>query len=288
MKSESLPMPTSSALASADTRRALAELDATGPRFSQRLQAHFRVVRAIYLRDVQTRVAGTRFGFLLSLGQPLAHIGLLLTIYYILGRVAPIGTDTTMFIATGALPFVLWLYGFRQVKTAPHHNKRLTDFPGVTLVDVLIARSIVELLSSAGVTVFTLSILALLGFDVVIFDSPQFVYVLFQAYLLGVCMGIFFAVIARMFFFFLILGSLMVPLFWVTCGVIFIPSMLPESIAYWIWFLPMSQIVDATRTAYYGHYLSDFYNGYYIAGLMLGFVTIGVIVMYVCRTKLSE
>ncbi|MBS7544294.1 ABC transporter permease [Ancylobacter oerskovii] len=288
MKSDSLPIPASSALASADTRRALAELDAGGPTFAQRLEAHFRVVRAIFLRDIQTRVAGTRFGFLLSLGQPLAHVGLLLTIYYILGRVAPIGTDTTMFIATGAVPFVVWLYGFRQVKTAPHANRRLTDFPGVTLVDVLLARSGVELLSSAGVCVFTLATLALLGFDVVIFDPPQFVFILFQAYLLGVCMGIFFAVIARMFFFFLILGSLMVPLFWVTCGVIFIPSMLPEAIAYWIWFLPLSQIVDATRTAYYGHYLSDFYNGYYIAGLMLGFVTLGVIVMHVFRTKLSE
>ncbi|MBS7544297.1 ABC transporter permease [Ancylobacter oerskovii] len=277
-----------SSIAATDSRRALSELDANGPPLKERLRSFSRVVWAIYLRDIQTRVAGTRFGFLLSLGQPLAHIGIVLTIYYLLGRVAPIGTDTIMFIATGALPFVVWLYGFRQIKMAPQQNKSLTHFPGVTLMDLLFARSFVELLSSTCVCIFTLGSLAILGFDVIIFDAPKFVFFLFQTYLLGISMGIFFAVLARMFFIFLIIGNLLVPVTWLTCGSMFIPSMLPEALAYWIWFLPLSQLVDATRTAFYGHYLSDFYSESYISGITLGFAAIGVTLMYLMRTKLSQ
>ncbi|MCB4769830.1 ABC transporter permease [Ancylobacter sp. Lp-2] len=285
---KSAPVPAASALTVADTRRALAELDAAAPRFNQRLLAHFRVVRAVFLRDIRTRVAGSRFGFLLSLGQPLSHIGIMLSIYYILGRTGPMGTDTTMFLATGALPFVVWLYGFRQVKTGPVSNRRLLSFPGVTLVDLLVARSIGELLSSACVVIFTLAALALLGFDVVVFNVPQFVFVMFQAYLLGVSIGVFFAILALLSPFFLIIANLFVPLSWITCGVMYLPSSLPEQLSYWIWFLPLTQIVDAARTAYYGYYISDFYNGYYIAGLMLAFVTVAVIMMHALRTKISE
>ncbi|GAB4064618.1 ABC transporter permease [Ancylobacter sonchi] len=277
-----------SAMTVADTRRALAELDATGPRLSQRLRAHFRVVRAVFLRDVRTRVAGTRFGFLLSLFQPLSHIGIMLTIYYILGRSTPIGTDTTMFLATGALPFVVFVYGFRQVKTAPQANRSLLSFPGVTLIDLIVARWIVELLSSVCVCLFTLGTLALLGFDVVIFNVPQFSFVMFQAYLLGISLGVLFAVLGLLSPLALIISNLLIPLTWITCGVLFLPAMLPDQLAYWVWFLPLTQIVDASRTAYYGYYISDFYNGYYIAGLMLAFVAIGVILMHVLRTTLSE
>lgn len=283
-----LPTSPSSALAAADTRRALAELDAQVPRLKVRLLMHLRVVRAMYLRDIQTRVAGTRFGFLVSLLMPLSHIGLVLTIYFIMGRVAPIGTDTTMFLASAALPFVVWTYGFRQVKMAPTQNRKLTYFPGVTIIDLLLARSGVELLSSACVVTFTLATLALLGFDIMIFNVPAFVFILFQAYLLGVCLGYCFAVLGLLSTFFLILGNLLVPLSWVTCGLIFVPSMLPEQLAYWLWFMPLAQIVDATRVAYYGYYISDFYSGAYIGGLMLAFPTIAAILMRVFRTKLSE
>lgn len=284
----SLPVGAPSSLAAADTRRALAELDASGPRFNARLEAHFRVVRAIFLRDIQTRVAGTRFGFLISLLMPLSHIAIVLTVYYLIGRRAPLGTDTTMFLATGVLPFVVWVYGFRQVKMAPQQNRNLTYFPGVTIIDVLVARAFVELLSSAGVCIFTLSTLALFGFDVIIFNVPMFTFVMFQAYFLGVCMGVMFAVLGLLSTFFLIIGNLIVPLSWACAGLIFVPSMLPDAIAYWIWFLPLSQIVDATRTAYYGHYISDFYSGAYIASLMLAFPAVAVIMMRVFRTKLSE
>ncbi|MGQ0445697.1 MAG: hypothetical protein ACT4O2_11380 [Beijerinckiaceae bacterium] len=67
-------------------------------------------IGAILLRDIRLRAGPYYTGFLMVLLMPLAHILLVLTIYHLLGRVAPQGTDQIVYFGVSILTFIIYAY----------------------------------------------------------------------------------------------------------------------------------------------------------------------------------
>src|SRR4030088_3024790 len=65
-------------------------------------------IGAILLRDIKLRAGPYYTGFLMILLMPLAHLLILVTIYSILGRLAPHGTDQMVYFGISVLPFVIY------------------------------------------------------------------------------------------------------------------------------------------------------------------------------------
>ena len=113
------------------------------------IQTQLHVLHALILRDIQTRFGGRHVNFVVALCWPLAHIAILLIIYTMLGRTAPLGASTIMFFATGLTPYMFFQYPARFTLMAVVTNRPLLAFPIVKLLDVILARAVLETVGAA-------------------------------------------------------------------------------------------------------------------------------------------
>ena len=131
------------------------------------LLAQYRVLVALILRDVKARWGGKSISFIIAIGWPLSHVLLLLLIYTGVGRPAPVGQDATLYFATGVLPMILFQYPSRLMMQCVQMNAALVNFPIVTILDLVIARAISEILIAFSVAIILAFLLFAFGFDVV-------------------------------------------------------------------------------------------------------------------------
>ncbi|MFG1272061.1 ABC transporter permease [Xanthobacter flavus] len=221
---------------------------------------HARVVGAVIMRDLQTRFGTGYFGFLLGLIMPLGHLTIAIGVTTLLGRPTPLGTDTPIFLMTGVLPFILWLYGHRQIMLTLLQNRPLLYFPGVDIFDLFAARIVIEVVSGTLVVLIVLATLAILGHELNVANWPEFIYGLVRAWLMGVATGLIFGCLATLWGATIIAGNILGPLLWVASGVLFLPDGLPEKLRNFLSFNPLCQIVDGVRIAYFSEYSSSFYD----------------------------
>lgn len=237
---------------------------------------HARVVSALMLRDIKTRFGATYFGFLVGLLLPLGHIGVIMTIYIVLGRHAPIGTDVALYLGTAIVPFILWSYTHQKVMQSFSQNRALTSFPIVKFGDILIARALVEMLNATLIVCVVAAAFFMMGSDLFIADPPSFLYALVLAYALGISTGFIFGLLAMLVPAFMLIGFVVIPLYWATSGVFFIPDALPEQARAAIAIFPLSHIVDFGRTGFYASYLSDYPKLLYVNMVIVGNIMIGL------------
>lgn len=258
-----------------------------GGRLREACQQHARVVLALILRDVKTRAGASYFGFLIGLIVPLAHVGILVGVYIGFGRRAAIGTDVAIYLSTAILPFVIWTYTHQKISVSFAQNKALTSFPIVKIGDILIARMAVELLNGTMVVIITTVSLTIFAQEFFINDPISLIYSLLLAYFLGVSTGHVFGLISIIFPGFLIAGLLIVPIYWITCGTLFVPDYLPEQLRFALQFFPLSHIVDLVRMAFYSNYISDFPSILYVHAVIIANVLVGLIMERFMRTALT-
>lgn len=249
---------------------------------------HARVVSALMLRDIKTRAGSTYLGFLFGLIVPLAHTGIILAVYILAGRRAAIGTDIALYLSTAILPFVVWSYTHQKVLQCWTQNMALTSFPIVKLWDILVARALTELLNTTLVIVVTAVVLAMTVQDFFISDSPAFLYGLLMAYMLGVSTGYVFGLIGVLAPGFILASFLIIPLYWVTSGTLFIPTALPEQARFALSFFPLTHIVDFGRAAFYPSYTSDFPHLIYVHAVIICNILVGLTMNRFLRSALTR
>ena len=215
------------------------------------------VIYALFMRDLQTRFAGGGGGYLnylLTLGWPLAHIALLLVIYSALGRAAPMGQDPTIFFATGLVPYMIFYYPTRFMMLSVMMNQPLTNFPIVKVLDIMLARAIIEIITGFTVVCVTAFVLYALGHDIMPTSPAIAVSALAASLLLAVGFGLLNAVIVVVFKPWIFIFILFAIGLYITSGIIFVVSALPEKIQYVLSFNPVIHVVSWFRSAYFNGY----------------------------------
>lgn len=230
---------------------------------------HGRVIHALMLRDIKTRFGASYLGFIVGLLIPLAHITVLLVLFHVIGRRAPIGTDVTIFISTALVPFICWSYTHQKIVRSLADNRALLSFPIVKMIDIVIARAFVELMNSTLVVLVVYAALTLGGSHIFLFDPPRIIATLLTAYILGVSTGMVFALIILAVPGASIAAFLIIPLYWATSGNFFIPDALPAQITAAMAFFPLSHIVDFGRPGFYPEYTTSYHNMLYPLGVVL-------------------
>lgn len=244
---------------------------------------HARVVGAVIMRDLQTRFGSGYFGFLLGLVMPLGHLTIAIAITMLVGRPTPIGSDTAVFLMTGVLPFIIWLYGHRQIMMTLVQNRPLLYFPGVDIFDLFAARILVEIVTSTLVVAIVVGTLALLGHDLVIADYQGFLLALGQSWLLGVATGLVFGTFGTFAPIGFLLGNIIGPLLWAVSGIFFLPDALPDKLRNVLVWNPLCQIVDGLRVAYYAEYSSSFLDQKILSASILAVLLLGMLMVAVTR-----
>ena len=238
--------------------------------FKSALNQSLRVIIAITLRDIKTRIGNSYFGFVLGLAMPMGHMIIILLIYYFSGRKSAIGTDTVIYLSSAILPFILWSYTHQKIMISFNQNSALTFFPIVRYDDILIARSIVEFINCSTICFIFYVLILLISHDHYIYDYRGVFFSLFSAYILGVSTGSVFGILTLFSNLFFVCGYLIIPLYWITSGVFFIPESLPKNVRYIIDFLPLSHIVDETRRSIYSNYNTEYPNIIFVYAVLFG------------------
>ena len=208
------------------------------------------VLFALVLREMKARVGGQWIGAVWTLIEPLTHVLIIVTILgFLRGAVVP-GVEYPVFLVTGLLPYFLFQHLTLRLMDGIDANRGLFSYRQVKPLDTLLSRAVVEALMNLVVYLFTLGLLAWLGFHVVPAALLEVLGVGAVVALLGTATGILAAVGThdrpRMRSF---VRMAMLPLYFAS-GVIFQVDLLPREYLDWLLLNPMLHLVELSRHAF--------------------------------------
>jgi capsular polysaccharide transport system permease protein len=153
------------------------------------LAIQYAVIRALFLREAVTRLAGGRMAWFWLLLEPMAHLAMFVILMgFILKRVIP-GADPALFIATGLAGYFMFSRVFSQCKGAIASNLAMFTYRQVKPIDTLFARAFVEgFLFLISVTILFI-ILAIVGKDIIPAFPLEFIWAIFLMWFIGLGFG---------------------------------------------------------------------------------------------------
>ncbi|MBP1178474.1 capsular polysaccharide transport system permease protein [Methylobacterium sp. PvR107] len=206
---------------------------------------------ALMLRDMRTRFGASLWGYAVVVLWPCVHIFMLIAIYTFQKMPSPLGDDRALFFATGAVPVLVFQYISREVMKAVMSNRPLTYYPQVKLFDVIFARMLVEIVTGFLALMVVITVLFCMGSNPIPSDPFVAMCAYLTAILLGIGIGTINVAIIGFFPGWIIGYALFGILLYISSGVIFMPSYLPEKIYVWLKYNPVLQLSEWMRSAYY-------------------------------------
>jgi len=245
-------------------------------------------IGAILLRDIRLRAGPYYTGFLMILLLPLAHLLVIVVIYHIFGRLAPQGTDQVVYFGLSILPFVIYAYLSRQIVTSLGENRPLLYFNRVKIFDILVARGILEATNSVVVFIIFVCILAVYSTDFSPRDWPGIVFAVAATIYFGFSFGVPNALIAQVLPVWAMFFNLSMPVFWMTSGVFFFPTAIPDPYDRWLALNPLLQCVEWIRYAYYEDYPDKLLNVPYLITFATACLAVSLIAERLARRALRK
>ncbi|MGD1037839.1 MAG: hypothetical protein ABR878_11725 [Roseiarcus sp.] len=253
------------------------------------LKAQGRILHALMLRNIKTRVGGNEFGFLMmGVGFPLSHILIILLINAGLGRASPYGDSAALWFATGIVPFFAFQYMARFIVLGTVLNRPLLSFPIVKFTDIVFASAIVEVLNAGLIVLIVCAIFWAFGIDFMPLDVVQAILALLAMILLGLAWGVVTAIIISA------VPALMTPFFlfqvvlWLASGIVFVPDALPEAARTPLSYLPTVQGVEWMRSAYYDGFGGTILDKPYMISFAVVTLFIGLTLERLVRGKMLQ
>ncbi|MGA0595803.1 ABC transporter permease [Enterovirga sp. CN4-39] len=204
------------------------------------------------LRDIRTRFFGHGLGYLIAIAWPLVHIGVLMAIWAGTGRVVPLGNNVALYFGVVLLPVISFMYASRWIMLSAIGNKPLLYFPIVKLIDVLVARALLEAAAACVMTVALFAAMASMGF----YTPPASIVGIMQAMgasiLLGVGCGMVNGVVALGFPLWATGYQLLLVIIYLLSGVVFVVDDLPEIAREILAWNPVLHGVEWMKSAYFG------------------------------------
>ena len=233
-----------------------------------------RVIGALMLRDIQTRFGARSANYVVAILWPLGHIVMLISLYTITGRAAPVSGGAARFFATGLVPFVMFNYTSRMLMLSVLMNRPLLGLPIIKLSDVIMARALLETVTSFMVISIFACILYAFDVDIVPHDPQTAVFALAATLLMSLGMGFLNSVIVIMVPVWIIGYVLIMIVFYLTSGVVFLPDQLPEKYQYILSWNPLMQSIAWFRSAFYPGMGAHIIDRQYL--LIFGLVALGL------------
>lgn len=246
------------------------------------------VLFALTVREATNRVGGQWVGAVWTLFEPMAHMAFMLVLYgVVFTRQAPAG-EYLVFLITGLVPFFLFQNLSNRLIDGIDANRGLFVYRQVKPIDVLVARSLVELLMTGAVYVVTLTALGFFGFHVIPSDPLAMMEANALMALLGFGWGLTITVVTheqpklRS-----MVRMAMLPLYLIS-GVIFPIQSLPQEYLQWLLWNPILHLLELSRHAFIPQYqvAAGVSFGYPVIYTM-GLLTLGLALYWRNRQELA-
>lgn len=237
-----------------------------------------RSILALILREMSTRYGRSPGGYLWAVLDPLGTILLLALAFSLLMGAPALGTSFILFKATGMLPFTLYGNIWSSTSHALWFSKPLLMYPGVGWLDAVLARFLLNTLTTALVAVLILGgILIWTGGRLP--DMGPVLLAMALAALLGLGVGL-----ANTYPFMRwpayehswnILNR---PMF-LASGILFVFEDLPRVVRDILWFNPLVHVTGLMRRGFYPMYDASFVSVPYVLLCALVPMVLGLLML---------
>ncbi|WP_438344918.1 ABC transporter permease [Methylorubrum populi] len=255
------------------------------PRRQSYLDVYLRVLSTLMLRDMRSRFGGTYWGYLVQVLWPCAHLAIIVGAMTFRGLKSPMGDDTMVFVASGALPALAFQYISREVMKGYLIHKPLTYFPQVKRFDTVVARILVEIVSSFMGVTLVCGVLLCFGSNPVPVDMLTAISGYLAAIGLGIGVGTINVGICSVFPGWAIGYILVTITIYLSSGVYFMACCMPNEIYYYMKWNPVTQLIEWVRLGY-DPTIPAQVDYLYLFGWIFGSLTIGLLMeRYVVRAQ---
>jgi capsular polysaccharide transport system permease protein len=247
----------------------------------------FQVVHALILRETRTRFGTHRLGYAWALLEPVIMIATFAGLWSVMGRTRTLGYPTIPFLTTGFIPFILFRETSSRAVSAIDSNKGLLFYPQVRPLDLVLARIILEIVTSFVVFVLILGGYSLWSGGLQIGNLLDCIVGLLLASGLGAGLGLtlcslttFSRTVERL------QGPLLRPLFWVS-GVFYPSQQLPAAVREVVSYNPVLHVVEMVRSGFLPGYPTTLHSPLYTGFWVLGLLFLGLTTERIARRKLE-
>lgn len=248
-----------------------------------------RVIAALTVREMTTIYGRRPGGYIWTIVEPVAGIALFTWVFTSMGVRHPgLGTNFQIFYATGLLPYTLSLALMSKLMSAVSYSKAILAYPRVTLVDVLVARILVHLMTQI--------IVAYLVIGGIRYFWDTGTQLLFGPILLGFAMatalgiglGLMNCYLAMRFDYWGMIWNVLTRPLVLISGVMMVPDALPPEWLRRLLWNPFVHVITETRKGFYHGYTPSYVDPVYVFGLSLALGVVGFLFLWRTYRDLME
>lgn len=213
------------------------------------------VWHALFMREASGRITGDRLGWSWLFLEPLAHIGIMVALRQLMGRIRFIpGAEFIPWLVVGIMGFLLFRNAMNRSMNAISSNLGLFAYRQVHPIDTVFVRAILEGILKSAVFALLVCIASLLGIQVIPADAITAAGIWFSIWLLGFGFGLIFSVVVTMVqelakF----IALLTFPLYFLS-GVIIPVQLKPLAIQKYLLYNPVLHGLESLRLAFFDTY----------------------------------
>ena len=242
-------------------------------------QVTLDVWRAMFLREIVSRISADRLGWVWLLLEPILHIALFVAIRQLMGRIRFIpGAEFVPWFVIGMMGFFLFRQGITRSMGAINANKALFAYRQVQPFDAVWVRCLIEGGLKTLVLLIIIAAVALLEYHIVPHDILGAMAVWSFIWLLGTSIGMVLSVVNTI----LpetekVVGLIMLPLYFLS-GVMIPMQFLPHQLHPYLLLNPVAHGIEMLRMQFFPYYhtingIDMLYMTYWTLGsLFLGLV----------------
>lgn len=204
-------------------------------------------IRALILRELQTRFGQYRLGYLWIFLEPLLTIGALVVLFGTIRQRAAPGIEYEIFLINGIIPFFMFRTGVMLGMNAVESNKGLFSYRSVKPIDAVIARNILEFLLKFTAYICFSAGLLWLGYSISFSEIPQLLGYWALLFIFMVGCSLIFLVIAD---FSKEIGKILSSLFliiYLTSGILYSIHIIPPEYQVYLLYNPLIHIFELMR-----------------------------------------
>ncbi|MFP4328592.1 MAG: ABC transporter permease [Paracoccaceae bacterium] len=246
---------------------------------TQRSLPTSRTVLALILREMASRYGRSPGGYVWAVLEPLGMILILAFAFSLVLRTPSLGTSFILFYATGYLPFNLYQNVSLMVARAIMFSKPLLFYPSVTWVDAILARFLLNTLTSVMVTYILLTSILIVIDTRVVLDLVPVVEAMALAALLGLGVGVLNCLLMGLFPVWETVWSIFTRPLFLASGIFYLYEDMPQLAQDILWYNPLLHVLGIMRTGFYPMYAPQYVSPVFVLMVALGTLTMGLLLL---------
>ncbi len=239
--------------------------------------AALRTIFALILREMSTRYGSTPGGYVWAFLAPVGMISVLSIAFSLLLRNPSLGESFILFYSTGFLPFSLFRNVSSSVTMALRFSKSLLKFPVVSWIDALLARFILNSLSTILISYVILIAVYWFTETRSVIDIGPIILAFCLAMFLGLSLGTLNCALIGIFPVWQQIWDIITRPLLIASAVLYIMEDLPSGTQDILWYNPLVHITGLARSGFFSIYSPTYIDLVYVCiwifvPMLLGFI----------------